>query len=213
VYKNLFDKAFFYSYHIEKLEINHVVFQPPKGGKPKEGNPMYCPKCTHTVIEGSRFCIHCGFNLISESPGGKTIVERVEATVCESPEDFSEKTKLMTSAVPDQRSEKLAKPSKPSKPIFFGWLVSMGGPDKGKDYRILKEKTSIGKSEDSDIVITSDFVSRNHAFLSYEDHKFTLNDLESTNHTFVNEKKISRRILKDDDLIKFGDALYKFKCL
>lgn len=179
----------------------------------REVRLMRCPKCTQTVIEGSRFCMHCGFNLISESRVGKTIVERAEATVCESPEDFLEKTRLMTSAVPDQKSEKLPTPTKPVKPLFFGWLVSMGGPDKGKDYRILKEKTSIGKSEDSDIVITSGFASRNHAILSYEDHKFTLNDLESTNHTFVNEKKISRRILRDDDLIKFGDALYKFKCL
>ena len=157
--------------------------------------------------------MHCGFNLISESPGGKTIVERVGATVCESPEDFSEKTRLMSSAIPDHKSEKLAKPAKLTKPLFFGWLVSLGDLDKGEDYRILKEKTSIGKSEDSDIVIKGDFVSRNHAILSYEDHKFTLNDLESTNHTFVNEKKISRKILKDNDLIKFGDALYKFKCL
>ena len=62
-------------------------------------------------------------------------------------------------------------------------------------------------------IIKTDFVSRNHATLSYEDHKFTLNDLQSTNHTFVNDRKISKRILKDDDLIKFGDALYKFKCL
>jgi hypothetical protein len=174
---------------------------------------MDCPKCAKTVIEGSRFCMHCGFSLVSESPGGKTIIEKMEATICESPGDFSEKTRLMTSASPGTKPEKRVSPAIPEKPLFFAWLVSLGGPDQGKDYRISKEKTSIGKSEDSDIAIKTDFVSRNHATLSYEDQKFILNDLQSTNHTFVNDRKISKKILKDDDLIKFGDALYKFKCL
>ena len=167
---------------------------------------MECPNCAKTINDGSRFCSHCGFP-VSESPGRKTIVERSEATVCESFEDLSEKTRLLSPVSSGKKVEKKAKP------LFFAWLVSLGGADQGKDYRILKEKTTIGKAEDSDIVIQTDFVSRNHALLSYEDRKFILNDLQSTNHTFVNEKKISRRILKDDDLVKFGDALYKFKCL
>jgi pSer/pThr/pTyr-binding forkhead associated (FHA) protein len=99
------------------------------------------------------------------------------------------------------------------KPHFFAWLVSLEGTDQGKDYRILRESTSIGKQDNSDIVIKRDFISRNHAVLTYEDQKFVLTDLHSTNHTYVNEEKISRKILRDDDRIKFGEAVYKFKCL
>lgn len=173
---------------------------------------MFCPNCAQRVTEGSRFCMHCGFRLPLERVEEKTTVERVEATVCESPEDFSEKTKLICQEPLQQRRGKLVKTKKP---LFFAWLVGVGleGPDKGKDYRITKEKTSIGKSEDSEIVIKRDFISRNHAVLFYENRKFVLNDLQSTNHTFVNDKKISRRILKDNDIIKFGEAIYKFKCL
>jgi len=171
---------------------------------------MFCPNCAQRVTEESRFCMHCGFRLTPEGVGEKTKAERVEATVCESPEDFSEKTKLISQEPVQQRREKL---EKTKKPLFFAWLVSLEGPDKGKDYRITKEKTSIGKSEDSEILIKDDFISRNHAVLFYENHKFVLNDLQSTNHTFVNDKKISRRILKDNDIIKFGKAVYKFKCL
>jgi len=122
-------------------------------------------------------------------------------------EDFSEKTRFLSPVPPENKAESKGKP------LFFAWFVRSRGGDTGKDYRILKEKTAIGKSEDSDIVISNDFVSRNHALLSYEDRKFILNDLQSTNHTYVNDKKISRRILKDDDLVRFGDALYEFKCL
>jgi hypothetical protein len=167
---------------------------------------MECPGCSKTIAEGSRFCMHCGF-LVSEAPGSKTVVEQIGGTTGGALEDFSEKTRFLSPVPPENKAESKGKP------LFFAWFVSLGGGDTGKDYRILKEKTAIGKSEDSDIVIRTDFVSRNHALLSYEDRKFILNDLQSTNHTYVNDKKISRRILKDDDLVRFGDALYEFKCL
>jgi len=170
---------------------------------------MLCSNCSQTVTEGSRFCRYCGFNLEAQTIGDKTTIETSEPTICESLEDCSDGTKVLSTAIP-KKPQKIVKPRNP---LFFAWLVSAGGTEKGKDYRITKEKTAIGKSEVSDIVIRSDFISRNHAFLVHEKDKFILNDLESTNHTFVNDKKISRRILKDNDLIKFGDALFKFKCL
>jgi len=173
---------------------------------------MDCPKCGQTAMEGGRFCMHCGFRLTSKGAGEdeKTMWERIETTVLESSEEFSEKTTLISREPFPQKPEKLVKTRKPH---FFAWLVSLEGTDKGKDYRILKEKTSIGKQDDSDIVIKRDFISRNHAVLTYEDQKFVLTDLHSTNHTYVNEEKISRRILRDDDRIKFGETVYKFKCL
>ena len=156
--------------------------------------------------------MHCGFRLTSKGAGEdeKTMWERIETTVLESSEEFSEKTTLISREPFPQKPERLVKTRKPH---FFAWLVSLEGTDKGKDYRILKEKTSIGKQDDSDIVIKRDFISRNHAVLTYEDQKFVLTDLHSTNHTYVNEEKISRRILRDDDRIKFGETVYKFKCL
>ena len=171
---------------------------------------MLCPNCAQMVAEVSRFCMYCGFHLTLEGWADKTVAERVATTVCEYLEDFSEKTKVISQETLQQKPKKKVKTPKP---LFFAWLVSLEGPDKGKDYRITKEKTSIGKSEDSDILIKSDFVSRNHAVLFYEKHRYVLNDLQSTNHTCVNDKKISRRILKDNDVIKFGEAVYKFKCL
>jgi hypothetical protein len=154
--------------------------------------------------------MYCGFHLTLEGWAEKTVAERVATTVCEYLEDFSEKTKIISQETLQQKPKKKVKTPKP---LFFAWLVSLEGPDKDKDYRITKEKISIGKSEDSDILIKSDFVSRNHAALFYENHRYVLNDLQSTNHTYVNDKKISRRILKDNDVIKFGEAVYKFKCL
>jgi len=171
---------------------------------------MFCPNCEQIVEKGARFCIYCGFHLTLKGWADKTVAERVATTVYEYLEDFSEKTKIISQETLQQKPKKIMKTPKP---FFFAWLVSLEGPDKGKDYRIIKEKTSIGKAEDSDILIKNDFVSRNHAVLFYEKYKYVLNDFQSTHQTCVNDKRISRRILKDNDVIKFGGAVYKFKCL
>jgi hypothetical protein len=200
----LFDKGLIYFYH---QAILGVRFLSTIGQK---GNKMVCLKCGQTVMEGSRFCMHCGFSLTSEGTEDKTVLEKVDTTFFKSSEDIYEKTTVIV------QGPQLTKPEKqvtPLKPLFFAWFVSLDGPDKGKDYRISKEKTSIGKQETSDIVIKRDFISRNHAVLTYEDTKFVLTDLHSTNHTYVNDEKISKKILKDNDTIRFGEAAYKFKCL
>ena len=171
---------------------------------------MFCLTCGQTVTEGSRFCMHCGSPITSVGTDDKTVLEQLEATVLESSEGTYEKTTFVSR---EPLSSKPEKQAKTQKPFFFAWLVSLEGPDRGKDYRILSEKTSIGKQEGSEIVIKRDFISRNHAVLTYEDQKFVLTDLHSTNHTYVNDEKMSRKILRDSDTVRFGEAVYKFKCL
>jgi len=169
-----------------------------------------CAKCGQTVMAGSRFCMHCGFAITVAETEDKTVTESLEATVPEPSGDLYEKTVIISPGAYPLKPETARKIQKP---LFFAWLVSLEGPDKGKDYRILKESTSIGKQESSDIVLKAEFISRSHALLLYENHQFTLSDLHSTNHTYVNGEKISKKTLKDNDIIKFGDAVYKFKCL
>ncbi len=51
-----------------------------------------------------------------------------------------------------------------------GWLVSIEGPSKGRDYRILKEKNFIGRADGMDIQVLGDnkIAKRNHAVIVYE---------------------------------------------
>jgi hypothetical protein len=123
---------------------------------------MFCPTCGQTVIEGNRFCMHCGFCLTPGREDENTLLESIEATVFQPSEDSLEKTRIISGERLELKSQKLVRTQKP---LFFAWLVSLEGPDQGKDFRILKEKTSIGKQENSDIVIKRDFISRNHAAL------------------------------------------------
>jgi diguanylate cyclase (GGDEF)-like protein len=63
----------------------------------------------------------------------------------------------------------------------------------------------IGRSDDADLVISSKDVSRRHAKVTFDGDEFTVEDLDSTNGTFVNGKKITRKNLVTGDEILVGD--------
>ncbi len=94
-----------------------------------------------------------------------------------------------------------------------GWFVAMSGEQKGEDFRLHEGKNTVGSAADSQIVIRDSTVSGQHASVRFEDGKFTVTDLDSSNGTFLNDKKIAREELNDDDMIRFGDVTVKFKRL
>ena len=55
-------------------------------------------------------------------------------------------------------------------------------------------------------------MSAQHARITYDDDCFWVEDLQSTNGTFVNGERISEMTqLQDEDLLKMGRTLMKFK--
>lgn len=75
----------------------------------------------------------------------------------------------------------------------------------------------IGRSSDNEIVIEDDAVSIHHARIARRElegdqqgYEFILEDLSSTNSTFVNNKEIKSHSLKDGDIIRLGRTRLKF---
>lgn len=68
----------------------------------------------------------------------------------------------------------------------------------------------IGRSEHNDFAIGSRFVSRHHALLVRHGSSTFLMDLNSSNGTFVNSKRVSNRVLVNDDVIMIGHHRIKF---
>ena len=62
----------------------------------------------------------------------------------------------------------------------------------------------IGRSEDSELRLKSEFVSRHHALIVCTDDGLHIEDLNSFNGTIVNSEKISRHKLQIDDTIMIG---------
>jgi pSer/pThr/pTyr-binding forkhead associated (FHA) protein len=67
-----------------------------------------------------------------------------------------------------------------------------------------KTEITIGRDPDTDIQIDNISVSRVHAKIQKEPKQYVLHDLNSTNGTFVNGKKIKKKSLKEDDVITIG---------
>jgi len=69
---------------------------------------------------------------------------------------------------------------------------------------------TIGRLPDNAIVIDNPAVSSHHACVFRDGESFVLEDLQSTNGTFVDGKRISRSRLKDDDVIVIGNEKLTF---
>jgi len=68
----------------------------------------------------------------------------------------------------------------------------------------------IGRSEHNDIAIPSRFVSRHHLLLVRHGNTTFMMDLNSSNGTFVNSRRVSNHVLIDNDIITVGNHRIKF---
>ena len=91
-------------------------------------------------------------------------------------------------------------------------LVAMNPPKEGQYYPLSLSPVYLGRTESNDIIVKDDRVSGQHAKLSFEESQFWIEDLDSTNGTYVNGERLTKkRSLKDEDLIKIGATILKFK--
>lgn len=67
-----------------------------------------------------------------------------------------------------------------------------------------KKRISIGRTHDNDIVLENRGVSRKHAMIEFNNNAAVILDNESLNGTFVNNRKITEEVLRDDDTITIG---------
>jgi FHA domain-containing protein len=93
-----------------------------------------------------------------------------------------------------------------------GWLIPLQGPQKGELFT-LQPSNLIGTDATCNIVLQDKFMSSRHAEIKAEQGMWILKDAGSTNGTYVNNKRIDRHELVDNDFIKFGSAMLKFKSL
>jgi hypothetical protein len=67
-----------------------------------------------------------------------------------------------------------------------------------------KKRVTIGRTPDNDIVLENRAISRRHAIIEFGEQNAIIMDNESLNGTFVNSRKVTEEILKDNDIITIG---------
>jgi FHA domain len=124
-----------------------------------------------------------------------------------------------------QAAPEAPKPMGPSKTVMMnsggseegfpivGWLVPLNGVSAYQTWRLKPGLTKIGTAPPSDIVVNDGFMSTEHCSITSSPAGFTLHDGGSTNGCYVNDRKVMKHDLLDNDVIMLGKTNFKFKSI
>ena len=80
-----------------------------------------------------------------------------------------------------------------------------------KEVLLSKERTTLGRRPCNDVVIDNPAVSGEHAALHWNGHAASLEDLRSTNGTYINAQRVRQQMLQHNDVVEIGK--YKIRYL
>ena len=96
-------------------------------------------------------------------------------------------------------------------------LIQISDSGAGLKIPIEKQQLYIGRDENCDISLDDELVSKKHAVLEVvltpDDNRieYMLQDLDSTNNTYVNDERVDLCRLKDGDVIRIGKSNFRFE--
>lgn len=93
-----------------------------------------------------------------------------------------------------------------------GRLEILNGGFEGMTYDLNTEEIVIGRNPTTDITLLDEGISREHAVILYDADAvgYVIEDLQSTNGTKVNGKRIRSAPLAEGDEIQIGQTLFRF---
>jgi pSer/pThr/pTyr-binding forkhead associated (FHA) protein len=75
----------------------------------------------------------------------------------------------------------------------------------GEYVRRRAEKISLGRGKDCDVVLKSTHVSRHHALLAFVSGRWMARDLDSSNGTYLNRRRLGVSDVHAGDVLRFGE--------
>lgn len=85
-------------------------------------------------------------------------------------------------------------------------LIEQQGPTPGQIFPLVKAEIKIGRELSNDLAINDAEVSRRHAIIRFEGGKYVIEDLGSTNGTFINGQSLTgSHVLQIGELITLGE--------
>ena len=89
-------------------------------------------------------------------------------------------------------------------------LIYPPGPDMGRRFPLSRSEVVLGRGSDCEIQVDRDSVSRRHARVFRAGDQWLVEDLGSTNGSYVNDVPVTKSALRDADFVKIGAAIFKF---
>jgi len=87
-------------------------------------------------------------------------------------------------------------------------LVMRSGPTPGTVYPLEEDQIMVGRDSTNNVPINDAEMSRRHARLTFQGGKYVIEDVGSTNGTFVNGQRLAGPyVLKAGDVVSFGEQI------
>ena len=96
--------------------------------------------------------------------------------------------------------------------LVSGRLDILNGGFEGMTYALSDQEIVIGRNPTTDVTLLDEGISREHALVLYDEDGpgYVIEDLQSTNGTKVNGKRVRSASLVDGDQIQIGQTLFRF---
>ena len=93
-----------------------------------------------------------------------------------------------------------------------GRLEILNGGFEGMTYDLSDEEVVIGRNPTTDITLLDEGISREHALVLFDEDgpNYLIEDLQSTNGTKLNGKRVRSAELAEGDEIQIGQTLFRF---
>ena len=97
------------------------------------------------------------------------------------------------------------------KKSFLEKIDDQLGDKEGRKVFVLHDFNSVGRDYSNDIILQDSLVSRRHAIIIWKNDGYYLEDMKSSNGSFINGEQIDDAVKLDDgDVISFGTHSFKF---
>ncbi len=90
-------------------------------------------------------------------------------------------------------------------------LIVQGPEGDPWTFELSDSETLIGRSPANQVRLDDNAVSRDHAAISWEDDGYLIEDLQTTNGTKVNGKRVRSSKLEDGDRVQIGKTVLTFE--
>ena len=141
---------------------------------------MFCTHCGHPNVDDARFCADCGRALQGELTLSLQPIEADDEGHVEFPFPGDE-------LEPDQ-----------------ALLLVRRGPNAGSTFLLAEAETTVGRSDDRDVLLDDVTVSRAHAAFERRDDGWYVVDAGSLNGTYVNGEQVDATKLATGDEVQVG---------
>lgn len=177
-----------------------------------------CPRCKAIAFDDMNTCFNCMYRFDLENSGGSLIplvMDDLEEAELPVHRGIPSAPDIRRDSACGQSSARGQNPAggQGSVCVAIEEKDPVTGSMRRRDVTVLDgQSLVIGRSKSSDVILSAPTASRVHARLSSEDGRIYLEDLSSSNHTYVNGVRIREKtVISSYDRVRIGSALLHLK--